>query len=115
MLDSNDFSTYHALEAQLTRRFSNGVSFNLAYTWSKALDTRSFDPTLTVVGTGQRLDRRRYAVRHQQSPPELRAGRFRPPPCVAVEFRRRTAFRQGQALAGQRIQHDQSRASAAGK
>src|SRR5206468_12722914 len=36
----------------LTRRFSNGIAFNLAYTWSKALDTRSFDPTLTVVGTG---------------------------------------------------------------
>jgi hypothetical protein len=51
VLDSNDFSTYNALEAQLTRRLSRGVSFNLAYTWSKALDTRSFDPTLTVVGT----------------------------------------------------------------
>src|SRR5262249_37039873 len=25
---------------------------DLAYTWSKALDTRSFDPTITVVGTG---------------------------------------------------------------
>ena len=52
VLDSNDFSTYHALEAQLTRRLSRGISFNVAYTWSKALDTRSFDPTLTVVGTG---------------------------------------------------------------
>ena len=52
VLDSNDFSTYNGLEAQLTRRLSRGVSFNLAYTWSKALDTRSFDPTLTVVGTG---------------------------------------------------------------
>ncbi len=52
MLDSNDFSTYNALEAQLTRRFSSGISFNVAYTWSKSLDTRSFDPTLTVVGTG---------------------------------------------------------------
>ncbi|MCX6627040.1 MAG: TonB-dependent receptor [Candidatus Solibacter sp.] len=52
VLDSNDFSTYHGLEAQLTRRFSQGISFNIAYTWSKSLDTRSFDPTLTVVGTG---------------------------------------------------------------
>ncbi len=52
VLDSNDFSTYNALEAQVTRRLSQGISFNLAYTWSKALDTRSFDPTLTVVGTG---------------------------------------------------------------
>ena len=52
VLDSNDFSTYHGLEAQLTRRLSQGVSFNIAYTLSKSLDTRSFDPTLTVVGTG---------------------------------------------------------------
>jgi hypothetical protein len=52
VLDSNDFSTYNALEIQLERRFANGVSFDLAYTWSHSLDTRSFDPTLTVVSTG---------------------------------------------------------------
>jgi hypothetical protein len=51
VLDSNDFSTYHALEAQVDHRFHNGVSFNVAYTWSKSLDTRSFDPTITVVST----------------------------------------------------------------
>ena len=52
VLDSNDFSTYNALEAQLQRRLTNGISFTVAYTWAKSLDTRSFDPTLTVVGTG---------------------------------------------------------------
>ena len=52
VLDSNDFSTYNALEAQVTRRLSNGVTWNVGYTWSKSLDTRSFDPTITVVGTG---------------------------------------------------------------
>lgn len=52
VLDSNDFSTYNALQAQLERRFSNGLMFDIAYTWSHSLDTRSFDPTLTVVGTG---------------------------------------------------------------
>jgi hypothetical protein len=52
VLDSNDFSTYNALEVQFQRRLSNGISFNVAYTWAKSLDTRSFDPTLTVVGTG---------------------------------------------------------------
>lgn len=51
VLDSNDFSTYNALEVQLQHRFANGVAYNLAYTWSKSLDTRSFDPTITVVGT----------------------------------------------------------------
>jgi hypothetical protein len=50
-IDSNDFSTYHSLEVQLQRRFSSGVAYNLAYTWAKSLDTRSFDPTLTVVST----------------------------------------------------------------
>ena len=52
VLDSNDFSTYHALEVQVERRLRNGISAHLSYTWAKSLDTRSFDPTLTVVGTG---------------------------------------------------------------
>src|SRR5262249_11949868 len=52
VLDSNDFSTYNALVIQLNRRLAQGISFNLSYTWSKALDTRSFDPTLTTVSTG---------------------------------------------------------------
>ena len=52
VLDSNDFSTYNALQVQVERRFSNGIMFDVAYTWSHSLDTRSFDPTLTVVGTG---------------------------------------------------------------
>ena len=52
VLDSNDFSTYHALEAQYEKRLTNGVSYHFSYTWAKSLDTRSFDPTLTVVGTG---------------------------------------------------------------
>jgi hypothetical protein len=52
VLDSNDFSTYNALEVQLQRRLTNGLQFTVAWTWAKSLDTRSFDPTLTVVGTG---------------------------------------------------------------
>jgi hypothetical protein len=52
VLDSNDFSTYNALEVQLQRRLSKGILYTVAYTWGKSLDTRSFDPTLTVVGTG---------------------------------------------------------------
>ena len=51
VLDSNDFSTYNGLEVQLDHRFRNGLSFNIAYTLSKSLDTRSFDPTITVVST----------------------------------------------------------------
>ena len=49
VIDSNDFSTYHGLELQVARRASRGLLMQLAYTWSKSLDTRSFDPAFTVV------------------------------------------------------------------
>lgn len=52
VLDSNDFSTYHGMELQVSRRFSNGLSLQAAYTWAKSLDTRSFDPTFTTVARG---------------------------------------------------------------
>ncbi len=52
VIDSNDYSTYHALQVMAQRKFSQGVQFQGSYTWSKSLDTRSFDPTFTVVGTG---------------------------------------------------------------
>ena len=52
VLDSNDFSTYNALVVQLNRQLSRGISFNVSYNFAKALDTRSFDPTLTTVATG---------------------------------------------------------------
>ncbi|MBL8213686.1 MAG: hypothetical protein JNK87_23410, partial [Bryobacterales bacterium] len=52
VIDSNDFSTYHALEIQVERRFSNGFAGQISYTLSKSLDTRSFDPAFTTVGTG---------------------------------------------------------------
>ena len=52
VLDSHDFSTYHALEVQLQRRFSGGLLFQFAYTWAKSLDTRSFDPTFSQVRRG---------------------------------------------------------------
>jgi hypothetical protein len=48
VLDSNDFSTYHAFEAQIKRRFQRGIGFQLSYTWAKSLDTRSFDPAFTT-------------------------------------------------------------------
>ncbi len=52
VIDSNDFSTYHGLQMQVERRMSGGLTAQLSYTWAKSLDTRSFDPTFTVVGTG---------------------------------------------------------------
>jgi hypothetical protein len=52
VIDSNDFSTYHGLFVQVERRFSAGVGFQASYSFSKSLDTRSYDPAFTVYGTG---------------------------------------------------------------
>lgn len=49
VLESNAFSTYHALELKAERRFSGGLYYLLAYTWAKSLDTGSYDPAFTVV------------------------------------------------------------------
>ena len=49
VIDSNDFSTYHGLELQVSRRVGRGLLMQLAYTLSKSMDTRSFDPAFTVV------------------------------------------------------------------
>jgi hypothetical protein len=51
VVDTNDFSTYHGLQMQVERRMSS-LTAQLSYTWAKSLDTRSFDPAFTVVGTG---------------------------------------------------------------
>ena len=52
MIDSNDWSTYHALQVSVNRQFQSGASVNAIYTWSKSLDTRSFDPTFTAAAGG---------------------------------------------------------------
>jgi hypothetical protein len=49
VIDSNDFSTYHGLELQISRRVGRGLLMQMAYTLSKSMDTRSFDPAFTVV------------------------------------------------------------------
>lgn len=50
VLDSNDFSTYHSLQTTVRHNFSRGLMFQAAYSWSKSIDTRSFDPTFSRVG-----------------------------------------------------------------
>lgn len=37
LVDNWSYSTYHSLQAQLNRRFSNGVQIGAAYTWSKVI------------------------------------------------------------------------------
>ncbi|MDQ3130282.1 MAG: TonB-dependent receptor [Acidobacteriota bacterium] len=52
VLDSNDVSRYNGLEFIIKRRITNGIGYQLAYTFSKSMDTRSFDPTFTTVSRG---------------------------------------------------------------
>ncbi len=52
VIDSNDFSTYHAAQVQFLRRMTDGLEFQISYTLSKSLDTRSYDPAFTVVSRG---------------------------------------------------------------
>lgn len=49
VLDSNDYSRYNGLEVILKRRINSGLGFQVGYTLSKSMDTRSFDPTFTTV------------------------------------------------------------------
>jgi hypothetical protein len=51
VIDSNDYSRYHALEMKLERRFSRGMGYFIGYTLSRSKDTRSYDPAFTVVST----------------------------------------------------------------
>lgn len=50
LLQSNAYSQYHGAQFSLTKRFSRGLQFNLAYTWSKSLDNNSADPGSTAGG-----------------------------------------------------------------
>jgi len=52
VLDSNDVSRYNGLEFIIKRRITNGIGYQLAYTYSKSMDTRSFDPTFASVSRG---------------------------------------------------------------
>ncbi|WP_446745026.1 carboxypeptidase regulatory-like domain-containing protein [Silvibacterium acidisoli] len=40
----NAESNYHALQAQVNKRLANGISFSMAYTWSKFLDDMDVSP-----------------------------------------------------------------------
>ena len=51
VIDSGDYSRYHALELKLERRFADGFSYLVGYTLSRSKDTRSYDPAFTVVST----------------------------------------------------------------
>jgi hypothetical protein len=52
IIDSNSFSNYHGGVFQLSRRFEQGLELNTAYTWSKSMDDKSYDPTFTRISSG---------------------------------------------------------------
>lgn len=51
-LDSGGDSYYHGLQATVRRRFENGFSVGLAYTYSKSIDNMSVDPVASSSGGG---------------------------------------------------------------
>lgn len=52
VLDSNDLSRYNGLELITKRRITNGIGFQVGYTYAISKDTRSFDPVFTTVARG---------------------------------------------------------------
>ncbi|HVF47231.1 MAG TPA: hypothetical protein VNA17_06675, partial [Pyrinomonadaceae bacterium] len=52
LLQSRGASDYHGAQFSLTKRLSRGLQFNVAYTFSKSIDTMSTDPGSTA-GSGK--------------------------------------------------------------
>ncbi len=50
LLKSQGYSNYHGGQFSLTKRFSKGIQFNVAYTFSKSIDVMSSDPGSTAGG-----------------------------------------------------------------
>lgn len=50
ILRSNAYSNYHGGQFSLTKRLSEGLQFNVAYTFSKSIDIMSSDPGSTAGG-----------------------------------------------------------------
>ncbi len=50
LLGNSAFSNYHSAQFSLNKRFSRGLQFNLAYTFSKSMDNASVDPGSTAGG-----------------------------------------------------------------
>ncbi len=50
--DSNDYSWYHGLEVIFRRRVSADLYLQVAYTLSRSMDNRSWDPSITTFSTG---------------------------------------------------------------
>lgn len=52
VLQTRDYSNYNGLQVQMEKRFGSGYLITANYTYSRAMDVRSYDPAFTVVATG---------------------------------------------------------------
>jgi hypothetical protein len=68
VLESNDVSRYNGLEFIVKRRISNGIGYQVSYTFSKSMDTRSFDPTFATAsrGTAQSASSTPFDINNRQ-------------------------------------------------
>lgn len=66
MLEHSGRSTYHGLQLELTRRFSKGLSYGMAYTFSKTMDNNSGprDGFIDVYNQGLNWGKSSNDVRH---------------------------------------------------
>jgi hypothetical protein len=60
-------STYHGLQTQLNRRFSNGLQFQVAYTWSHMIDNSTADFFSTVIAPRRPQDFRNLQAERADS------------------------------------------------
>ena len=54
---SNGNSIYHSLQVKYTKRYSNGMNFQIGYSWSKNIDYTSNDQAFILDRFNMRLDR----------------------------------------------------------
>ncbi len=99
VVDSNDWSTYHALQTQFQRHMTSGLEFLPVQLHLRQV---SRHPLLrSRLHRGRRCQqpvRQLHSVRHLQPQVELQPQRFRPPPHRPDLLGLRTALRQGQAV-----------------
>ena len=93
LLGNSAFSNYHSAQFSLTKRFSKGLQFNLAYTYLEVDGQRSADPGQHGGRRQARPAERRFhgagqRLRHAR---QLRALGLRPHAPVQRELRLRTA------------------------
>jgi hypothetical protein len=60
-------STYHGLQTQLNRRFSNGLQFQVAYTWSHMIDNSTADFFSTIIAPRRPQDFRNLPAERSDS------------------------------------------------